>query len=197
MQDSLTAPIAQRVLPPADTHVARIYSIVDLGTQNEIYKGKPKVVHKIMFRFELPEARHIWDEAEGERPHTMVKEFSLSMGSEASLRKAVEAIRGKFASDEEAAKFEILSLVGQACLLQIEHVTKPTGTSAKIIAITKLPSSTKAPEQFNTSFIYLISHHTQQSTKSAAEAAFAAFPEFMRNKIAASPEYKRAQNTPF
>ena len=42
--------------PPADTHAARCYRLIDLGTHRGSYQGEPTVRNQVMVSWELPDA---------------------------------------------------------------------------------------------------------------------------------------------
>ena len=61
-------------LPPAGTHLATCYRVVDLGTQNSNYMGQVKRQHKILLSWELPDELM----ADG-RPFTIGQRYTWSI----------------------------------------------------------------------------------------------------------------------
>jgi hypothetical protein len=187
---SLFAPPPKpRTLPPEDTHIGRIYSVVDLGTQSNTHEGQTRLRRKVLVQWELPNARHIFDPAKGEEPFTVSREYSLTMDPKGSLRKMVEAISGKFKDDKEASKFDVFGLVGQPSFLQLTHVTSDGKTYANIASITKPPKGTEVPPQWYKPVTY--------DSNTGASPVYKALPEWLQKKIALSPEFKEATLAPF
>ena len=107
-------------LTPKGKHMARVYSIVDLGTQPEVYMGQPRMQHKVQITWEMPQLMH--DFGKGMEPRALSKRFTLSMSQKANLRKFVEAWRGEpFENDLKASEFDLRRLLGQKCWLTIAH----------------------------------------------------------------------------
>ena len=56
-----------------------------------------------------------------------MRRFTLSANEKCSLRKFLEAWRGKRFTDQEIAEFDFESLIGKNCQVQISHDIKPDG----------------------------------------------------------------------
>ena len=101
------------------TYSAICYAVVDLGTHHqEIWK---KDVHKILLSWEIPEER-IEFTREGKAiniPRTISKRYTLSLHAKASLRRDLEAWRGKRFTDEELTGFDVGKIAGAHCLLGV------------------------------------------------------------------------------
>lgn len=168
---------------PAGNHVARLYRIIHIGTIKGDYMGQEKDVDTIMLGFELPDEKRVFKEGEPEKPFAVSGEYTLSMGPKANLRKLVDGMIGRSLTDEEADDFDILTLIGTPCLLNVIHKTSQAGKQyAKIQAATPLPKSMTAPAPFNDPFILDFDENWSQEK-------FAAQPEFLRTKIAGSKNY--------
>jgi hypothetical protein len=181
-------PQTQRQLPPAGTHPARCYSIVDLGTHIKPgYQGAPdKPKHEVRFSWELPTELAVFDEEKGEQPFTVHATYTLSLGEKANLRKVLEAWRNKPFTDEELEAFDLGKVLGQPCLLSINHEKgkgdKSDRTYANIKAVTTLPKGMACPPQVNLSAEYSIAHHD--------DAVFDALPDWLKEIITTSEEWK-------
>jgi len=53
---------SERYLVEAGSTPARLVQIIDLGTKNLSWQGESRMVKRVLFVFELPENRHIFDE---------------------------------------------------------------------------------------------------------------------------------------
>jgi hypothetical protein len=107
---------------------ARVYlgvliGIYDIGTQDSTYLGKVTKKRKGILLWELVGERVSGtDQSTGEewdRPRTLSKRYTLSMGDKAALRRDVEAVQGKRMTKEVAAAFDISSLLGLNAQLQV------------------------------------------------------------------------------
>jgi hypothetical protein len=137
----------QRQLPPAGTHIARCFSIIDIGTQNDSFQGKPKVARKVRIGFELPNEQAVFAEERGKKPFTISKEFTLSLHEKAGLRKTLEAWRGRAFTPQELDKFDLANLLGAPAMVTIGHERRKDGDGsfAKLLAVTSLPKGMPAP----------------------------------------------------
>lgn len=127
---------------PEGTHVARCISIVDMGMQTSTFSGEEKSAHKVHVAFELSHER----DAKG-RPFIVSKRYTVSLHEKASLRKDLEAWRGKSFSKDELAAFDLAKLCGVACMVTVKHTTSADGskTYANIVAISGLPKGMEQP----------------------------------------------------
>ena len=122
-----------RPLPPAETHLARVVDIIDLGTQVEINdKGEKKEKRKLRVTFELPNERAVFDEAKGDEPFLIGRTYTQSMHEKSNLRPLASAVLGKTLTDEECRRFDVTALVGRTCLVSVEHRQKKDGSEKNI-----------------------------------------------------------------
>lgn len=168
----------------AGTHVARCYSLIDLGTQEVEWQGDTKHIRKLHITWELPEIMKVFNEEKGEQPQVIGKEYTLSFGDKANL---YTDLTSWFAGNEPNGDMQAWldeQIVGTPCMLNIIHKTSAKGrVYAKIATITPLPKSVKCPKQINPSFLFDL------ETRLDSEA-FDKIPKFLQDKIALSPEYK-------
>ena len=139
-------------LVPAGNHIARCYSMVEIGTvHDETFNVRRKLVR---ISWELPNERKVFKPENGEQPFAIHKEYTLSMNEKANLRKDLESWRGKGFSDKEAEAFDITKLLGVPCMLNIIHKTGNNGNQyAQVVSITPVAKGTECPPQINQSFV--------------------------------------------
>lgn len=189
----MKAPVKNTDYAPieAGTYIARCYSVVDLGTHNEEYQGTFSDKQKVRITWELPTETKEFTDKDGNTktaPLVIGKEYTLSMGSKANLRKDIQSMIGAILTDAEAEAFEIFDLVGMECQLSIAHKTSKQGKEYAVVqSIAKLMKGTVCPPQFNPSVKFDINPWNQ--------AAYDALPEFIRKKIDESYERKPQAST--
>lgn len=170
---------------PAGSHVARCFRVIDLGTQESSYQGQDSSSRKILIQFELPTELHVFHQERGEEPFTVQKEFTASLGKKANLRSFLESWRGRSFTEEEIAKFDVSALAGQPCMLSVIHKTSAAGNlRAEIQSVMKLPKGTQCPPAVNPSTTLSLEDGEYNET------VHDGLPEWIRTKIAQSPEYK-------
>jgi len=170
-------------LIPEGTHVARLVSIVDFGTQPHVYMGENKTRSRIYFTFELPNETSVFEGVT--KPLVIGSEFTASLSDKAILKPIIEGVLGKKLTDAERTNFgreEISKLVGTPVMLSVLHNESNGKTYANIATVSPLPKGMAAPEQYNPSVVY--------DVLDGQNEAFKALPEFMRNKILASLEMR-------
>ena len=115
---------------PSGSYPARCYSMIHLGTIEENILGTVKKLNKVRITWELPTELKVFKEENGEQPHVISKEFTLSLHEKATLRNFLKNWRGKDFTEDEAKEFDIEKSVGAPCMLNITH--KKSTTSIEI-----------------------------------------------------------------
>lgn len=175
----------QYELPPADTHTAVCYRIVDLGTQQGEYKGKVTRRHKIMLSWELNVMMTEGDNAG--KPFSMHQRYTYGWSEKGTLRPTLEAWRGRPFTEQEMDDFKLCKLLGVGCLMGVVHETKDGSTYANISSIMKLPKGMEAPSLVNAPVDFDLGDFDQ--------AIFDSFSDGLKATIALSPEYAKATGT--
>lgn len=169
-------------LPPAGTHHAVCYRVIDLGTQDSVFSGEVTRKHKILISWELPDERM----SDG-RPFAISQRYTWSMSEKAALRRDLESWRGrKFAEkDFGPGGFDIKSILGVNCLLTIVHQAKNGKTYANISSIARLMKGmeTRAPSN---PIAYLWINVERWDPK-----VFAGLSKGLQATIMKSPEYQQ------
>lgn len=151
-------------------------AIIDLGLQRNEQFGKTQ--RKFMM---------IWTilgediEINGEKqPRTISKEYSFSLNEKSTLRKDLQAWRGKSFSEEELQGFNILAVLNKACQLQIILEEKNNKKYNNIAGIMSLPKGSSVQPLDNTYYFDMEDVQTWQN--------FVKVPNWMQEKI------KKAEN---
>jgi len=179
----------QKEIPPSGTFIARCIQIIDLGTQEDEYQGQTKHLRKILIMWELPTEVKVFDEKKGEQPFVISKQFTLSLGDKANLRKVLESWRGKGFTDEELKGFDIEKLLDKPCMLSIIHKqSKSTGNNyATITGVSEVPKGLKCDKRVNP----LVSFSLQETFD---KKVFDELYEWQQKLIKDSPEYQELMN---
>ena len=174
-------------LPPAGSFLARLYRIIDIGTQTTEWMGKKKMQRKIIAMFEL----HGEDNdgqplqtAEG-KPLIVSKRYTLSLDEKATLRKDLEAWRGKAFTQEELDGFNLEVLLGKCCMVSVTHSTYDGKEYANIAGISQVPAALKKlgePVGVNELLIFTLDPFDQDKFNKLSEG--------MQGVIKKSAEYR-------
>lgn len=125
-------------IAPVGSHLARLYRIIDLGTQTTEYMGQTKMLRKVKFFWELHGDDLKTDDG---KPLIQTRNYTLSLGDKASLRKDLESWRGKSFTDDELRGFDISKLLDKWCMVTVQHRTANNGNIyADAVAITPVPA---------------------------------------------------------
>ena len=128
---------------PAGTYVARCVSVVDLGIQETPWGGKEKVY----LGFEVPDERVEWKDKEGvdhEGPAFIGSRYTLSINEKSILGQHLTSWRGVPFTEEQRQGFDLFTVLGAACLINILHEEKNNKTYANIVSIMRLPKGMAA-----------------------------------------------------
>jgi len=181
------APKPQKVVQiPKGTFLARCYSLIHLGVQDVEWKGEKKTAYKIRLGFELPTKKSNFNGVE--KPLVISKEYTLSMGEMANLRKVVEALIGTTLTESEAVGFDVESILGKACLISVIHTERNGNTYANIGDVLPLMEGQECPEQFNETVLL--------SFENWNDELFASMPDFIKDKISKSPQFQKMMKAP-
>jgi hypothetical protein len=167
----------------AGTYAARCYQMIHIGTAEENILGQVKKLNKVRITWELPTETKVFKEENGEQPHVISKEFTLSMNEKATLRKFLEGWRGKAFTEKEAEAFDITVLLGKPCMLSIIHKQAKNGnTYAEISSVSSVPKGMNVPEQFNES--------KELNYDKFDWDLFETLPDFIKDKMKQTDEFK-------
>jgi hypothetical protein len=176
---------------PSGMHMARCYRIVDLGTQKSEYMGQVKFLHKIMLGWEIHTIKEDGTplQMRDGRPFAMFKNYTLSWSEKANLRLDLQSWRGKPFTQEEMRRFDLETILGAWCLLNvIERPGKDGKNYVNIDTVTPLPAMMKKqglPNGINELEMFTLDNPDMKM--------FEGFSEKLKTKIIASPEWPKLQ----
>lgn len=175
-------------------HLARCYRIVDMGTQKTEFQGQAKHLQKVMLQFEV----HGEDDsgkplvtAKGE-PMSISKNFTLSLAEKATMRKDLQAWRGRDFTPEELRGFELKNVLGAWAMITASKALGGNGKEyTNIVSINPVPMAIKKagmPEGFNKLAMFVISNPDME--------LFETFGNGLKEKITSSPEWRARSPQP-
>ena len=177
---------------PAGMHLARCYRIIDLGTQKTEFEGNVDFKRKLKVVWEI----HGEDEdgkpivTSKNEPMIITKDYTMSWGDKATLRKDLQSWRGKPFTEDEQKRFDLKSVLDKWCMVNVAHKPKKSGGGvyANVVAVTPVPQAIKTaglPKGHNQCGIFLISEPDMEM--------FNTFGEYLKKTIQAAPEWKAVQ----
>ena len=176
----------KREIVPSGTHIARCYSMIDIGTVEWEYNGETKYTHKVRLSFELP--NEMRDFGEEEKPMSISKEYTLSLHEKSNLRKDFESWRGKSFTKKEIKSFDLTSVLGSSCNVSIIHKTSKSGNEfAQIGSISSMTKGSKCPEQINKNFVFNYHDNFDENWLNNQ-------PQWVQDQIKSTDEYKSKMN---
>lgn len=117
---------------PEGVHQAVCVDVVDLGLLDVTWQGVKKVQHKVNLAWQIAEDR------EDGKPFLVFKRYTLSLHEKAALRGDLESWRGRRFTRDDELGFDVESVLGANCLLNIQHREVGDRVYANIVSIMPL-----------------------------------------------------------
>lgn len=129
---------------PAGVYAARCTRLIDLGTQDSEYMGQKKRAKKVMVAFETTQLMTEGDFAG--QPFLVSNRYTASLHENAALRKALKSWRGRDFTAVELDRFDMKTILGKPCMLNVVHNIEGEKTYANIDSIMPLPAGMPPPK---------------------------------------------------
>lgn len=159
---------------PTGTHLARCFRLIDLGTHHGEYQGMPNVRNQVLVSWELPT-----ELMEDGKPFAVSQFYTNSLSEKAKMRHHLEAWRGRQFTDDERKSFDLMNILGKACMVTVVMSEK---NKAVVSTVSGLPKGIEVPPQVNASSSFWIDEWDDK--------AFEAIPKGIQDIIKKSDEYK-------
>jgi len=179
---------------PQGVHMARCYSLIDLGTQLTHGQYGDREQHKIRIAWELygedDNGEALVVERDGKvMPMTISKSYTLSLSEKSNLRKDLQSWRGRAFTDEEAKGFDISKLLNAYCMINVTHSETNGKTYANVASITPIPSALKnsKPEPIHETVVFDLDNPDWD--------LFNSFHDKLKDANKSSPEFAIAAGT--
>ena len=124
-------------------------ALIDLGIQENSMFGNKQRKAIIVWNI-IGETVTVNDE---ELQRVMSKEYTMSLGEKSTLRKDLEAWRGKPFTTEELEGFDLENILNTACQLQINQQEKNKRTYVNIASIMAIPKGTTV-EKLESTYVF-------------------------------------------
>lgn len=165
-------------MTPEGQYIARCYKIIDLGTQTTTGQFGTKEQHKVMVSWELLDDKVKMEDG---RPFSVSQFYTVSLHEKAKLRADLENWRGKKFTIEELAAFDLASVLGAYCQIQVVH--DETGKYANVQTIMAYKGD--KPKAVNPDTVFNLDEPNM--------AVFDKLSDNMKLKITSSPEWAALQ----
>lgn len=165
--------------PPVEpgVYMAVCVGVIDLGEQySEKFKNYS---NKVKIVWAIPSETIEVDGKVEERQ--LSKEFTYSLSKKGNLRNFLESWLGRSYTDDEFGEFDLFTLLGKPCQLQV--VLNDTKEYSSVANLMQLPKGMPAPIS-NTAYI-------SWDMENWDDAAFEHLPEWTREQIKKSTEYQK------
>ncbi len=173
---------------PAGQHIAICYSCVNIGLQEEKFKGVAKVLGKFILTWEFPNLLIVVEKEDGtqtQEPRVMSLSYTASLSEKGKFYAHLMSWLGRTVSGEELKMFDPASLVGKSCLMQVVHENKEGIVRDKVATITPIPEGLATPAQFNLPLVYDYDYEHQVWPDFPVN-----MPEWMAEKVKSSKQWK-------
>lgn len=161
-------------ITPEGQYIGRCFKIIDLGTQITTTQFGVKDQHKVMVSWELLDEPKMQDG----RPFNVSQFYTVSLHEKSKLRADLEAWRGRKFTATELEGFDLGSVMGAYCMLQVVH--DETGKYANVQTIMAFKG--EKPKPINPNVVFDIDNPDME--------VFNAFSDNMKLKITGSPEWR-------
>jgi len=187
--------------PQPATTFARVYSVVDFGTSEQVYQGQSQGKKRRVFvTLEMPEFKHVFNEEKGPQPYVIGKEMTVSTHENSALAEFVKGMRGYPFSAEEQDGFDVMKMIGKKCLVSFTVVLKAAYAGKQVTQFTnensrlEITSLSPCPAQIQEfpleNEILAFDFDTQMEAGRFDLAGFAKLPKWQREKIEKSDEFQ-------
>lgn len=190
-------------LPKPQTTLARCFSIIDIGTVDNVYKGEVNgKVHKVMVSWELPKLQAVFKEEEGPKPFSIGLELTMSTKENSNFAKLIAQWRNKPLTLKEQEGFEVSKMLGKTALLSFLVVTKTKfkgqelpavnseNSALKFNGIMPRPEEMPIPAAVNPTFLWDW-EKIENKEEAFDEKKFLQIPEWLRKKMITSEEFQK------
>lgn len=161
-------------ITPEGQYIGRCFKMIDMGTQTTTGQFGVKDQHKVMVSWELLDGPKMQDG----RPFSVSQRYTVSLHEKSKLRADLESWRGRKFSVVELEGFDLGTVLGAYCMIQVVH--DETGKYANPQTIMAFKG--EKPKPINPNVVFDIDNPDME--------IFNSFSDNMKLKITNTPEWK-------
>lgn len=167
-------------------HIARCYSLVQLGTIYVLDKWQSQV----RISWELPFDKRVFGRGKNPAPKTISKDYAANLYGSSWLKKHIiswmgQSVMGKL-DQANTEGFDPFIVVGEPCILHVIHKRSSRGAWYEDIEnIT--PLDRECPDQYNPTKVLTFENFDMR--------IFQGLPDFVQKKIMGSKEWEQLNST--
>ena len=174
-------------LVPEGNYLARCYRTINEGSHKDEFPGQTfeaKMTERVIFYFELLQDYDTGEDIRMEdgRPFSINKKYTNSMHEKASLRKDIQKWTKVILSETEAEDFDLNTLLGKFCIIQVSHVPSKSDKNKFFANISAIMGTGRTLEGVNELSTWSV-HEPDQ-------AMFDTFSDYLKKRINESEELK-------
>lgn len=124
---------------PEGVHQAVAVDVIDMGLKPNPFKPGAQQ-HKIDIAWQIAERR------DDGKPYLVYKRYTLSLNEKATLRHDLESWRGRPFTREEEMGFDVESIIGANCLVNVQHKKSQDGTKTFANVMSVMPLLKNMPK---------------------------------------------------
>jgi len=124
---------------PAGAYAAVCCDVRDLGVLEVKWQNETKRQHKVLISWQIDEPR------DDGKPYLVSRRYTLSLHEKSGLRKDLESWRGRKFTEDELHRFDVETILGKSCLLNVIHNQSGGDTYANVAGVMSLPKGMAAP----------------------------------------------------
>lgn len=170
----LTLKEPERKLLPAGTFQAKCYTIADIGSQPNKFKGG-ELKSELVIIWELSESM------DDGRPYAISQTYTASLGEKSNIRRDLEAWRGRPFTDEELRGFSLKKVIGKDCFLSVIHEERNGRMYSKVGSVIALPKGVPPLPTNNEPVFFDMDEFDPD--------AFEKLPQWIQERVKKSPEW--------
>ncbi len=176
-----------KILAPSGLQKARCIHVIDMGTQENNFKGNKYLDHQIRFTFELSECLHVFDKEKGKQPFCISPfPFSANLGTKKTAKFFESWLGRPFTKEEKEKGFDFASMINRAGMVNIMHTPKKTDPSKiyeEISSIAPMMKGSTMVKHVNPLIVYSIGAPDQWEV-------FEKLNKYVQGVIQKSPEWQ-------
>lgn len=165
---------------PEGVYIGKCFKIIDLGMQKVEWQGAVKEQKKVLISWELLGADV--PVMKDKRPFAVSRKYTASLDDRGNLRKDLEAWRGRKFSELELENFDLKTVLGANCMIQVVH-----SDDGKYANVNSIMATKEKPVGINPLVSFDIDDPDME--------IYDTFSDKMKEQISAAPEFQMAQRS--